>query len=405
MTNEENIEIWVDIVKEQFIFSGYLHHMLYRVLYRQQNLLIGSKIQIKLVEDLFTRLRSPFSFQSLKSNFVFHLKYVLFRRSDNKEKLANDEKYIETLTKSVIDQKDGLYSKLGLKKDILIRELQPIVHKWIKTSPDDYKKLDAMIQEKLYDQFPQIRKITHPEKKLAMKTHNEFQQMLNFMYSDIERQVTLQKLQLELWEKENNKNYLKLIQKQYLYQDLLFLKKQQDFSYKTAFIDMIITFEEWLTFYIIYIVQQDPQRFLNSNGLSKQPWLKKSMEKLESEFKIFKTDEKKRSEIVSKLINREIKNIGYAGSQLRHYIEKHANFKISLEPRDESFQFYEQLRYLRNDLVHPKTITKSKISLPKSIEDFKTLIDKLDQFGELIVNICLIDSVKIDEYLLKKIDF
>jgi len=74
--------------------------------------------------------------------------------------------------------------------------------------------------------------------------------------------------------------------------------------------------------------------------------------------------------------------------QLKDYIEDHCGYKITTHHTNKLFDYYNQLRIHRNNLVHPGKLEKSSIPILHTLNDLEKAIDKMIALGQSIIDVC-----------------
>ncbi|OLS22563.1 MAG: hypothetical protein HeimC3_30090 [Candidatus Heimdallarchaeota archaeon LC_3] len=377
--------MWINILTRNFNFTEYLQYTILNVLYRQQSLLIGLNYQRTLVSQQRNELKSALPIKNLSIRGINYIDKLSKKHSPNYDEGQFKKSIFETYLKNRKEWIDFL----GEKEEWYVPIITECLSHWVNDEDRKVDELMMCIDEKIFKKHSLSKKAHFPESKFRPDTYEEFQESIERIYGGFDAYINTQKEQLKIISSPSDRNYLRNAKKLYKMNDNAYLKIIEKNSFGNAVMDLVITFENWIVFYFESLIIHGPDRFLNTKGLPRDRFEKKMM-------KIIKNFSKDDPEQIERLILQETKNIGYSGSNFDTYFVDHAGFNIPFENKS-NFGYYTELRLLRNDIVHPISSKKSKLTIPTNIGEFEEIIKNLIELGRIMISICSLDNMKMTE--------
>jgi len=391
--------MWIDFENRTVDLEKLLTETMNSVLYRQQNYVYGLRIQLSLCHD---EMNSAIKNTLLKS-FISLIKVpaIMLKVQEATQKFkAGNELHSEELINYVVDfiiSSQGKYVKfmgVNIDKKKLNENLRKPIIECIEQSDTNALSFINNLVEAVKEQLSPVN-LLYSGRKPSDFSKKEMQEYWQYLFGGRDKTYTVQGDLLKESKLENLHSFYKKAKKNYSFQDIIRLQLLESFSYQQAIIDAVISFENWLSEYVRYLVYNDPGRALNIKGI--HPRFKNNMIELKTEYDLLSSNFNET--VIKKIIDQEILNVGFAGAYLKSYLSQHLNYDISSE-HDQLFDEYTDIRNLRNSLVHPKALVESKLTVPCTMEGVEMIVNNLNKLGKVIINACGLVIIKREKGLL-----
>ncbi len=395
--NNEEVKraMWINFKEKKINLRKYFDLTMKGVYYRQQNFIIGLRLQLSLVQDQMVK-KILNKILSVPLTFINRLitRYKLAGIKDSAQELEETKlkELSERIYRSYItasDEKNLEFFNFPFHKDDLILKIEKEIKLWFENLNQSSEDLLRRIEQIIPGHFEIPKFITNPDMKVKNYSISDLEGLWKFIFGEEDEYLKLQAYQLSKWNFSKSHEFYKAYRDSTQYSDYIRLQMLEIHSYGNAFLDIITSFENFLAFYFGIIASTKPKKFLNTRGINKN--CKKPMKELIDEYKSLQQQRYSESdykEFINRLVNQERINIGFMSRQLRKYIEEHGGYQIPIDHTSDLFDYYNQLRIHRNNLVHPGTLEKSSIPFPHTLDDLERVVDQLTSLGHNIIDTC-----------------
>ncbi len=407
---------WLNLEEGYIDLYEYLKATMDGVLFRQLSNLLGLKIQVSLAQDqligLITNSAIPqilsqkiSEVEQLFKNTQLEAIFKLFKSfipikdplqditnfhrqlEDNKQiasQILADQLYLDLIK---TNEKLYLFFDCQLDEKEIKKQIQGLIEEWKNHPQRTPELLLQVIQQKWFQilEMPSFIADIFEEKipSASKYSGDELKRIFRLFLCEDPENVGVLIQRLRLWDDKIPHTYYKSIKDQFTIQDLSRCNLLVHSSYIQATLDAVVSFEEWVTFYISCLVRTDPTRFLNNKGIHGR--FREEMNSIKTAFEI---DTSEYTQMIDQLVQLERWIIGYKGKGLEGYFVKHVKVESFNNSTKELFKKYIDIRKLRDDIVHPDAIDKSSLHIPGTISEFETIISDLKDLGQHIIRSC-----------------
>ncbi len=387
--------MWINFKEKKLDLRKYFDLTMKGAYYRQQNFIIGLRLQLSLVQDQLVK-KILNKILSVPITFINRLitSYKLAGIKDSPQEL--EEPKLKELSERIYrcyittsDEKNLEFFNFPFNKTDLIMKIEKEIRLWFENAHQSSAVLLRRIEQIIPEYFEIPKFFTDPDMEVKNYSVSDFESLWTFIFGEEDEHLKLQAYQLSKWNFSKSHEFYKAYRDSTQYSDYIRLQMLEIHSYENAFLDIITSFEHFLAYYFGIIASTKPKKFLNTRGINKN--CKKAMKELIAEYKSLqqqKHSESAYKEFITRLVNQERINLGFMSRSLRNYIEDHAGYQILIDPTSDLFEYYNQLRIHRNNLVHPGTLEKSSIPFPHSLDELERVVDQMTSLGHTILDSC-----------------
>jgi len=304
--------LWINFQERKIDLRKYFEMTMKGVYYRQQNFIIGLRLQLSLVQDQMVK-ESLKKVLSVPIAFINKLitQYELNKIKNSSQEIEESKlkELSEKIVKSYIpdfDKKNLDFFNFPFNKDELITRIEKEIMKWFKNSNQSSNDLLKSIEKIIPKYFETPKFIRDPSAKIKDYSTSDLEGVWKFVFGEDDEFLQLQTYQISKWNFPKSHEFYKEYRNSTRYSDFARLQLLEISSYNNTLLDIVTSFENFLAYYFGIIVSMDPTKFMNTEGINKN--CIKFMKELINEYNILihsKYTDSDYKEFINRLIKQE----------------------------------------------------------------------------------------------------